>query len=368
MTAFPKSIELVKQYVESKRIPSAALAIGVGDRLYVKQTFGVTSYTESATAVNSRTLYDVASLTKVMATTMLALKLIENNQIALNEKLPRMLNQTVPEDKRNITLFQLLTHTAGFKAVVELELYLRPGTDPTEFLLNLPLAYEPGTNMIYSDLGFILLGKILEKRTGRPLDVLAREMVFQPLHMTHTSYHRLDRPIDPRNTAYTERNHLTGEWLVGQVDDPNAYFLDGVSGNAGVFSNIDDMILYTSMLAGHGTSKGKLFLPRKLFDQAIQNDTPGARQNRGLGFELAGGPQSFSGMFFDPGAFGHTGFTGPHFLVSPRTGLYVVLLNNRVHPTRRNKSHLVLRRELDTLVSQEFCQMFPNACKEGDCW
>ncbi len=359
MLAFPKSIALVRQFVEEKKIPSAALAIGVGSKLYAKKAFGVTSYTEGATAVNAKTKYDVASLTKIMATTMITLRYINDGKIRLEDTLTTYFGTLVPPDKSGITVFELLTHTAGFKATVLLEELLQPGDDPTLYILNMPLVYEPGTREIYSDLGFILLGKILERLSGETLDALAREEVFGKLNMPSTAYHPLDMPIDPSNTAYTERNHITGDWLCGQVDDENAYFMNGVAGNAGVFTDLDDMIVYAEMLANHGAVGGSEYLPRELFDKAIQNYTLGKTENRGLGFNLVGGKfdTMFAAKFLDPNGFGHMGFTGPSIIVSPSTGLYVALLNNRVHPTRENKNHLILREQLHETASIEYIQM-----------
>ena len=220
------------------------------------------------------------------------------------------------------------------------------------YLLSVPLEHAPGTQVVYSCMGFILLGKMLERISGKTLDVLAREEVFGPLGMAHTGYHPLDAGTDySANTAYTERNPLTGEWLIGQVHDENARFLGGVSGNAGVFSDLRDSIRFARMLAGRGVLGGKTYLPRCIFDASIRNYTPGLEENRGLGFQLANGWYSCSGQFFPQAGFGHNGFTGPHIFVDPGSGLWTVLLLNRVHPTRENAEHLRVRRILHTLIA-----------------
>ena len=181
---------------------------------------------------------------------------------------------------------------------------------------------------------------------------MAKEEVYDPLGMTSTGYHPLDKGNDySAHTCYTEKNHITGEWLIGEVHDENAYFLNGVAGNAGIFSNLNDMIRFARMLAGHGTLEGQVYLPRCIFDTAIKSYTDGMDERRGLGFHLANGHNSMSGQFFSQNGFGHNGFTGPHIFVDPDTGLFVVMLLNRVHPTRANGKHLRMRRILHTLTA-----------------
>lgn len=358
MAPFEKTVDLVRKAVDEERLAGAALAIGDRERLYVEETFGHTSFpalTGDDTPVDRHTLFDMASVTKIMATTMVTLRFIADGRMDLADMLPVYFGSAVPADKAEITLFQLLTHTSGYSAEIRLEKFIGPDDDVADFLLHAPLAYEPGSRVEYSCMGFILLAKALERLSGQTLDALARELVFEPLGMSHTGYHRLDRPIDPTNTAYTERDHITGQWLVGRVHDENARFQNGVSGNAGVFSDIEDCVRFARMLAGHGTLEGVELIPRRIFDRAICNYTPGMDENRGLGFHLANGHFSYSGLFFDQSAFGHTGFTGPHMLVSPDSGLYVVLLNNRVHPDRaRDTGNLRLRRLVHTQAAIEY--------------
>ncbi len=365
MEPFQKAVDLVQESVRSGNLAGACLAIGDKEHLYRKETFGYTSFpvlTGDYTTVDSHTAYDMASVTKIMATTMVTLHFLAEGRMDLADMLPDYFGSMVPQDKQEITLFQLLTHTSGYPAEIRLENFLKPGEDVADFLLHQPLSYKPGRQVIYSCMGFILLGKALEIAGGEPLDVLANKLVFDPLGMTHTGYHRLDRTVETANTAYTERDPLTGDWLVGQVHDENARFLNGVSGNAGVFSDLEDCIRFARMLSGHGTIDGVELLSKRIFNRAISCYTQGFEENRGLGFHLANGHFSYSGLFFDQNAFGHTGFTGPHILVAPDTGLYVVLLNNRVHPSReRDTGHLRLRRLLHTQVAGEYDNMLAKS-------
>ena len=362
MTSFEKAARFIKDTVDNGRLPSAALGIGIGDRVCVKETFGATSITPEGAPVREDTLYDMASVSKVLSTSMIALRFIAEGILDLADMLPRYFGEdAVPEDKKEISLFHLLTHTSGYPAHIPLYEKIASPELTVPYLLSVPLEHAPGTQTVYSCMGFILLGKMLERISGKTLDVLAREEVFWPLGMAHTGYHPLDAETDySANTAYTERNPLTGEWLIGQVHDENARFLGGVSGNAGVFSDLSDSIRFARMLAGRGILDGKTYLPRCIFDASIQNYTSGLEENRGLGFQLANGWYSCSGQFFPQTGFGHNGFTGPHIFVDPESGLWTVLLLNRVHPTRENAEHLRVRRILHTLIAIGLEERIPS--------
>jgi len=196
-------------------------------------------------------------------------------------------------------------------------------------------------------MGYILLGKILEAVYGQTLDVLAETRVFGPLGMRRTGY----RPAGG-NIAPTEADERTGEALRGIVHDENARFLGGVSGNAGVFSDIGDAARFASMLAQGGEG----FLSAATLRLATMNHTPGHPERRGLGFCLGGTPDSFMGDLFPAASFGHTGFTGASLAVDPTTGLFAVLLSNRVHPTRRNERIFRFRRAFHNQVYAAYRQ------------
>lgn len=357
MKPFERSVGFVRSSVENGLLPSAALAIGIGDEILVKECWGKTSVLPGAQPVNSQTLYDMASVTKVMSTTLIALRLIARGVIDLADMLPRYFGDLVPEEKSGISIFHLMTHTSGMPAHIMLRDHLRDPEDTVRFLLKTPLNRPAGVDVEYSCMGFILLGKLIEKVTGKTLNELFKEEVAGPLGLTSAGYHPLNGPIDTSNTAYTEKSSFDEDWLVGRVHDENAFFLNGVSGNAGIFCNLDDFIRYTRMLAGHGTLDGKVYLPRCIFDTATRNYTPGMDENRGLGFWMANGYFSMSGQFSEQNGFGHNGFTGPHLFVNPDSGMWVCMMSNRVHPTRANGNHLRIRRVLHTLMQVDYEEM-----------
>jgi CubicO group peptidase (beta-lactamase class C family) len=188
-------------------------------------------------------------------------------------------------------------------------------------------------------MGYILLGKILEQIGGAPLDVLAQKYVFDPLGMVHTTYH------PSGDIAPTEMDPATGKLLCGVVHDENARFLGGISANAGVFSDLEDMIRFTQMLSLGGKLPGEApYLSPALLNAALVNRTPNSKgEFRGLGFNLARSPRNFLGDLMSERAYGHTGFTGTSIALDPVTGLWVVLLTNRVCPTRENTKMVRIR-------------------------
>ena len=334
----------------SDRVYSAgAIAVGKKDRILYKEAGGFVSFEEGAAPVTEDTLFDMASLTKILSTTFSAFHMIEDGTLSLLDSLSDFFPD-VPEDKKQITVKHLMTHTSGLPAEI---LLWKECKDPSEALgriLHAPLVYETGKDVTYSCMGYILLGKIMEKITGKNLDQLAREWTFIPLGMTRTGYRPTDTCDPDPEAAYTETMSLNGPTPPGIVHDENARFLGGISGNAGVFSSLNDMIRFANMLS----SQGSPLITRRQFDVARQNYTPGMDENRGLGFQLSGPEPTFFGDLFGDTGLGHTGFTGTSLAVDPETGLYVVFLTTRVHPTRNNGKLTRLRHLIQNAAMAEF--------------
>jgi len=329
--------DLLARGVAEGCFPSATAAIGVGN-----QTF----FACAAGDADVYTRFDMASLTKILSPTMIALKALEEGALTLEDPLTAFFE--TPPDKAAITVEQLMTHTGGFTPAFWL---FDETDDPAEAaacILRHPLEAPPDGTPRYSCMGYILLGKILEVVYGQPLDQLAKSRVFEPLGMHCTGY----KPT-VGNIAPTEVNEQTGEALQGVVHDENARFLGGISGNAGVFSDIGDMALFASMLASGGGG----YLSGATLSLAISNHTPGYSERRGLGFCLGG---HFMGGLFPHASFGHMGFTGTSLVVDPATGLFAVLLTNRVHPTRRNERIFRFRQEFHN-------EIFTTCTQNGIC-
>ena len=317
METFKQVQQLIQQGLEQGAYPSAAIAVGIGSQTYLKQTYG---------ACSSSTLFDMASLSKILGPTMIALRFLEEGRFRLYDTVADFFPQA-PSDKKDITILQLMTHTSGIPAHFFLSDYTDDPANAAEIILNHPLAQVPVNDPIYSCMGYILLGKILEHISGMPLDQLAQQYVFKPLGMSRTGYHPTG------DCAPTEMDPETGKLLHGIVHDENARFLKGISANAGVFSDLEDMITFVKMLSLGGES----YLSPATLDAALRNRTPNSKgEFRGLGFNLAGSPKSFLGDLMSSRAYGHTGFTGTSIAIDPATGLWVVFLTNRVCPTRNN--------------------------------
>ena len=343
MDAFYRVDELVRQGLEQGAYPCAALAVGIGPTLYLKKTYG--TCTENS-------LFDMASVTKILSTTMIALRFLEDGLLRLYDCVGDFFPDA-PGDKRDITIAQLMTHTSGIAAHFYLSDHTADPADAVRVILNRPLARTPGSDPVYSCMGYILLGKILEHMGSADLATLAARHVFDPLHMKNTTY----RPAG--HIIPTELDPATGQLLRGVVHDENARFLGGVSANAGVFSDLDDMILFTKMLSCNGKrDDGTYYLSPATLHAALVNRTPhSSGEFRGLGFNLAGSPGIFLGDLLSSRAYGHTGFTGTSIAVDPETGLWVVLLTNRVCPTRENRTLVRMRSLIHNAAAAEAARL-----------
>ena len=329
MAAFEQVHHLIRQGLEQGAYPSAALAIGIGDQVYLKQTYG---------QCNEHTLFDMASVTKILSATMIAFRFLEEGLLRLYDTVS-VFFPDAPEDKKNITILHLMTHTSGIADHFLISDFTDDPRDALKVILNHPLHQAPGGDPIYSCMGYILLGKILEQIGGMPLDQLAQKYVFEPIGMTHTGYHPTG------DVAPTEMDPATGKLICGVVHDENSRFLKGISANAGVFSDLEDMIRFTQMLSLDGRlPDGSHYLSPATLQAALLNRTPNSKgEFRGLGFNLSRSPSNFLGDLLSPRAYGHTGFTGTSIALDPDTGLWVVLLTNRVCPSRANTKMIRLR-------------------------
>ena len=342
---------LLEEALQNHAFSGAALAIGRGEQVFLKQTVGHVSYEEGAAEITADTLFDMASLTKILSTTFCAFHMIQEGSLSLLDSVADFFDH-VPADKQSITIHHLLTHTSGLPSELHLWKLCQTPQEAAEVILHTPLAYPTGQGVSYSCMGFILLGKIMEKITSETLDQLAREWTFEPLRMHHTGYLPLANELtnDPANIALTESMTLMGPGQPGVVHDENARFLGGISGNAGVFSTLNDMIRFAAMLS----REGRPLVSARLMHLASQNYTPGTDENRGLGFQLSGPAPTFFGDLFGNAGIGHTGFTGTSLALDRDSGVYVILLTNRVHPTRDNQQLTRLRHLIHNAAINEF--------------
>ena len=323
--------KLLNDGLEKEIFPCYASAVGCGNEVWFESFGGRSAICPAERAMTKDTLFDMASLSKLMGTTMAALKLIEQGRLKLDNKISDYFENC--HGKGDITIFQLLTHTSGIKAHFPLWKRGILPNDAAEEILREPFGYASGTNAVYTCMGFILLGRILEKMENEPLDKIVKRLVFEPLGMKNSFY----CPPAGYGCAATERDNESGEIICGTVHDENARFLGGVSGNAGIFSTLGDCIKFATMLS----NRGNRFLSKEIFENAVADHTPDFDEHRGLGFQLVGK------------RYGHNGFTGTSIYVDGTNGKYAILLTNRVHPTRDNHKLFGFRREFHQMIFGE---------------
>ena len=354
--------DLLSALVASGATPGAVVVAGTRDSVLVESAVGRLSYAADADPVTPGTIYDLASLTKVIVTTPLVMRLHEAGRLDLEAPVRRYVPEFAGGAKDHVTIADLLAHCGGLLWWTDLHRQARANAVPAEevarFYLRriceLPLDYEPRTDTVYSDLGFILLGTVLERTTGMPLDRLAAKDVFAPLGMRDIHY---NPPATLRSRiAPTEDDPERGGVLRGHVHDENAWRLGGVAPHAGLFATARSLVPFAQMWLAEGSVDG-----RRVFESAtIRRFSRRARlaggSSRALGWDTPA-PGSSCGNRFSPASFGHTGFTGTSIWIDPEQDLFVVLLTNRVHPTRDNTRLADLRpsfhdRLIDVLTSK----------------
>ncbi len=351
---FEKTLQLISSGVGAA-FPCAAVAVGVGHKAFVRQFYGYRQIKPEVFDITEDTLFDLASLSKLVVTTMVTLKLIENGVISLDDEIGRFLDYT--GNYANCKIRHLLTHTSGMPAGLPLFDMHHKNGDSLYTIMDAESCCKTGDEVIYSCMGFIVLQRILESVCKASLDELARMYVFEPLEMKNACFNPVCSGSVP--IAATERYPHSGEWATGHVHDENAFFLGGVSGNAGVFATLDDMISFAEMCSSRGVNKnGEVFLSKEMFDIAVTNYTPDKKESRGLGFQIKGVQDFPGGNLISSGSYGHTGFTGTSMYVDNETGLWGVLLTNAVHYGRENRSdYFSIRKDFYDLINTEYMHL-----------
>ncbi len=377
---FPNTVRRVCERIGTQ-YSCAAVAVVRGDETLLKFSAGNRqdySGTElchpDPKPVTEHTLFDMASVSKLMSTTMVALRLLEEGAFSPYDSIWRFLDYT--GNYGSVELRHLMNHTSGLSPHIPLYSVCSDPSEGIRTILDSEPLGKPGEQVRYSCMGYILFQRILETIAGAPLDRLADELVFSPLGMKTACYNPLSRPdlVDPADPdiAATELSRHTGYYIVGHVHDENAHFLGGVSGNAGVFASLGDMTRFAKMLSNRGSLEGKRFLNRRTFEVAIRDYTAGLDEDRGYGFSLRHHDLSASGEFTTPGSYGHNGYTGTSVYCDAKTGIAAVLLTNSVHYGREDRGpffrdrrifHNVVLTEADRALGID--RLFPG---ETDPW
>ena len=338
--------KLLSTLVEAGATPGAVVLAGTSDTVLAECAAGRLSSAADADPVTPDTIYDLASLTKVLVTTPLVMRLYEAGQLDIDAPVRTCVREFAGGARDRVTIADLLAHCGGLLWWTDLFRQARglPSREVTRFYLTqvckLPLDYEPRTRTVYSDLGFLLLGTALERVTGTRIDRLAEDEIFAPLGMQDIWY---NPSAELRNRiAPTEDDPERGGVLHGHVHDENAFRLGGVAPHAGLFATARSLVPFARMWLAEGAAGEK-----RLFDSAtVRRFSRRARlvqdSSRALGWDTPAAGSS-CGRRFSAAAFGHTGFTGTSLWIDPETDLFVILLTNRVHPTRDNTRLAELR-------------------------
>lgn len=336
--------QAISRVIDDKRMPGALFRLEQGARVYAR-AFGSTSYDAGAPAVTDETIYDVASLTKVLATAPSVLLLAEQGRVNLDAPVAHYFPECGGGAKDAILVRHLLTHTSGLKA----GLPAKPAWSGADAAYKMACAAEPtdpaGTFFRYSDINYILLGRLVEAVSGERLDAFAHRHIFAPLGMRDTSFRPLDR-------NWHDRIAPTQPQGKGEVHDPTAHRMGGVSGSAGVFSTAADVARFARMLLNGGELDSVRVLSRESVRRMTTVQTPdGIAELRAMGMDIDSPFARPRGSIFPVGSYGHTGFTGCFMWVDPASRTLYVFLSNRVYPDGASNI-LPLYGEIGTLAAE----------------
>ena len=325
--------QILRRAIRDSAFPAAQVAILKDGMLVYDKAFGTLTYGPESRETSSATRFDLASLTKVIATTAAAMKLYDTKQLSLNDTVSHYIPQFTGGRKGSVTIRHLMTHRGGLPPFRKLWEFCPSAQAALDTVLRTPLVANPGDSTIYSDLGMIMMGKIVEKICGMSLAAFVEKEFYGPLNLTNTGFN--PPAAQWSHIAPTEIDTLWRKRLVqGTVHDENAAFLGGVSGHAGLFSTATDLAVFVQMLLNKGTYGGVRYLSDSTVMLFTRRQSP--TDDRAIGWDFKSPKGSSAGSLFSPSSFGHTGFTGTSIWVDPDRNLCVILLTNRVNPTRAN--------------------------------
>lgn len=357
-----KLAELFEKGLENQVFSGAAIGIYIRDKYKKNNVFtrgyGYTEGIYKSCPVSINSLYDLASLTKPLVTVLTLLILMERGRIKLSSSLEQLLPASkIPKDKKGIYLWQLMSHSSGFSAhhpyFTKLLSYdpKKRKKEVIAKILQEPLKYIPGTNHCYSDLGFIVLGEVVEQLTGQSLVTFWRRNIAEPLGI-ESLFHCYGEVVENKERFLaTEVCPWTNRLLKGEVHDDNCRVIGSLCGHTGLFGTIEGVLILTSFLSKIWQGDGvKQLFSKKLFNQITERV---GKSTWSYGFDTPSKLYSSSGKFFGQKSIGHLGFTGTSFWIDLERGITVVLLSNRVHPFRSNEAIKRFRPKVHNLIMEE---------------
>jgi uncharacterized protein YbbC (DUF1343 family)/CubicO group peptidase (beta-lactamase class C family) len=338
--------EVMQQAIARRQLPGAVILVAHRGQIVFRRAYGFRSRQPKETPMTVDTLFDLASLTKPIATATSLMILVERGKVQVGDRVAAYLPAFGQNGKEKITIEHLLLHTSGLLADNPVADYSDGRARALERIYQLAPSTPPGTRFTYSDVNYIVLGELVEHLAGMPLDQFARQNIFEPLGMTETGF-RPGGKLAERAAPTQERE---GHWMIGEVHDPRSYLLGGVAGHAGLFSTADDVAIYAQMILRGGAYQGRRILsPLAVRTMTAPRPVPGGL--RAYGWDVHTSFSSNRGDLFPKGeSFGHTGFTGTSLWIDPTSDTAVIFLSNRVHPDGKSDVKR-LRGQVATLVA-----------------
>ncbi|MGE5432499.1 MAG: glycoside hydrolase family 3 N-terminal domain-containing protein [Syntrophomonadaceae bacterium] len=338
---------VMKEGLADSVFPGAVLYVGCKGKLIYKNAFGHYTYGPDAKPMTTDAMFDLASVSKVTGTTTAAMLLYDEGSLILDKRVADYLPEFNNHGKGNITIRNLLLHNAGFPADKPFYKMYKTHDEVARDIMNTDLEYPTGTKFLYSDLSMISLQLVIEKITGMPLDQFLKKRVFEPLGMTHTMY---NPPKSLRSLCVPTEvdNYWRMDTVRGTVHDENAAAMGGVAGHAGLFSTAGDLSIFMQMILNKGRYNGKQLIKPSTVD--LFTSRISEQSSRGLGWDTKAVSGSSAGSLFSAESFGHTGFTGTSVWADKTRDLFVVLLTNRVFPTRKNNKIIKFRPKVHDAV------------------
>ncbi|MET3698299.1 serine hydrolase domain-containing protein [Bacillus oleivorans] len=341
-----KVLAFLQKEIELEAIPGAVIHVSYQDQVILQEAIGHRVVFPEKQPLEIDTVFDLASLTKVVASLPVTLKLLETGQIRLDDRVAYFLHDFGKNGKDSITIRHLLTHTSGLPAHKEYFLESLTTEQIVDRINKQELVAPIGERVIYSDLGIITLYQVIEKITGDRFEQYVKKQIFEPLQMTETGF---NPAFNENRYAATEYSEKLKDYKKGIVHDDNTESMGGISGHAGLFSTVNDLANFAAMIESNGVFQGKRIISEEAVELSRKNFTPFDSEFRGLGWILKSPTYSSCGDFFSNRSYGHTGFTGTSIWFDPEIKLHVILLTNRVHYGRKDPI-LRLRPRLHNII------------------
>lgn len=353
---------LLSKGVREKVYPGAVLLVARGGETVFFHQVGHRSLIPHIAPMEKDTIFDLASLTKPLATALATMKVVDQGRMELDQPIAGLLPRAVPKDKSNLTPRMLLSHCAGFPEwrpfYLELD-HVEPEKRKDllrERLLNIPLVYQPGGKTLYSDLGFILLEWIIEEKAEVPMHEFLDRHFYRPMSLERTFFNNEGKPtrFGKDQFASTEECPWRGEIMLGSVHDENAYAMGGYSGHAGLFGTAEEVFLLVDFLRRHYRGERSDYLKPETVKAFLTRQDIVDGSTWALGWDTPSPQKSSAGKHFSEKSVGHLGFTGTSIWMDLEKNIIVIFLTNRIHPTRSNEKIRAFRPVLHDLVMEEF--------------